>query len=181
VKIEERITGRERNQLCELVRNRLDTLRKSLEEVVIHNSASDSPSKQVKDHMLNKLLNEDWRPHFKINREVSENYPMANFTLDAIKDFSDSSCNHVHRFLVEFCFDNRQAVGTNLLKFEIASINSSLSNVEPIPVLICADSGALRYFGWDGSIASADEYEHAIRVAYKSIIKNPAIILALLK
>lgn len=181
MKIEERITGRDGNQLCIQVRNKLDSLRKSLEQVVIHNSASESPSKQVKDHMLNLLLSEDWRPHFKINREVSENYPLANFTLDAIKDFTSSECPHVHRFLVEFCFDNRQAVGTNILKFEIASSSSLNSNVEPMPVLICADSGALRYFGWDGSIASADEYEHAIRVAYKSVIKNPAIILALLK
>jgi hypothetical protein len=181
VKIEERITGRDKNQLCVQVTNRLDSLRNSLEQVVIHNSVSESPSKQVKTHMLHQLLSEDWRPQFKVNREVSENYPLANYTLDAIKDFSSSECTHVHRFLVEFCFDNRQAIGTNLLKFEIASTSGSSSNVEPMPVLICADSAALRHFGWDGSIASADEYEHAIRVAYKSVIKNPAIILALLK
>lgn len=179
MRIEERITGRETSDLCQIVIDTIKTLQVSLEAVIIETSTETSASKQVKDHMFNQLIAEGWRPRFKIDRNVSDLYPLANYVLDAIKDFSSEDCKHTHRFFVEFCFDNRQAIGSNVLKFEVASRAAAESNYLPVPVLICADSDALKHFGWDGSIASANEYEYALRVIYKSIIHNPPIILAL--
>jgi hypothetical protein len=129
--------------------------------------------------MFNHLIAEGWRPQFKISKEVSEMYPLANYVMDAMQDFTSPECTHTHRFFVEFCFDNRQAIGSNILKFEVASRAALEFDCQPVPVLVCADAEALKYFGWDGSIAGASEYEYALRVLYRDIVKYPPIILSL--
>ena len=146
---------------------------------MIETATDTSASKQVKDYMLNQLISEGWRPRFKIDKNISELYPLANYVLDAMQDFSSDKCNHIHRFFIEFCFDNRQAIGSNILKFEVASRAAVESNFDPLPILICADPKALKHFGWDGSIASENEYEYALRVVYRKIMQHPPIILAL--
>ena len=179
MRIEERITGRDMEDLCSIVLETIGTLQTSLEAVVIETTAESSASKQLKNHMFNKLITEAWRPQFKISKEVSEAYPTANYILDLMKDFESDACNHNHRFFLEFCFDNRQAIGSNILKFEVASRIAAQSDYSPVPVLVCADAAALKHFGWDGSIASANEYEYALRVVYREIMQYPPIILSL--
>ena len=179
MRIEERITGRDTEKLCQIVIETINALQASLEAVIIETTMETSASKQVKDHMFNQLVADGWRPRFKIDKNISELYPFANYILDAMQDFSSNKCNHTHRFLVEFCFDNRQAIGSNILKFEVASRAALESNFQPVPILICADSEALKHFGWDGSIASANEYEYAVRDVYRKIIQHPPMILAL--
>lgn len=181
MRIEERIPRRVKENLCHVVIENLDTIRRSLESIILSNSHTDSASKQVKDQMLNVLLEKGWLPDIKINKNISEVYPMANYILDAMKDIRGKDCPHAHRFFVEFCFDNRQAIGSNILKFEVASRAAIEFNLDPIPILICAEQETLKHFGWDGSIASANEYEHALRVAYSDVVNHPAIILALMK
>jgi hypothetical protein len=179
MRIEERITGRDTSDLCEIAIDTIKTLQSSLEAVIIETSTDTSASKQVKDHMFNQLVKDGWRPRFKIDKNVTDLYPLANYVLDAMQDIPAESCNHLHRFFVEFCFDNRQAIGSNILKFEVASRGALEASFMPVPILICADSDALKHFGWDSSIASANEYEYALRVVYRNIINHPAIILAL--
>ena len=179
MRIEERITGRKKEDLCSIVVDTIQALRKSLEAVVIESSAESSASKQLKNHMFNQLINDGWRPQFKISKEVSEAYPLANYIVDSMHDFLSEKCNHTHRFFVEFCFDNRQAIGANILKFEVACRAAVESNYLPVPVLVCADIEALKHFGWDASIAGASEYEYALRVVYRDIMLYPPIILAL--
>lgn len=179
MRIEERITGLEKEDFCQIVLDKIKALQTSLEAVVIETSIDSSASKQLKNHMFNQLISDGWRPQFKISKNVSEVYPLANYLLDAMQDFSSAECGHTHRFLVEFCFDNRQAIGSNILKFEVASRVAAASNFSPVPILVCADAGALKLFGWDGSIAGASEYEYALRVVYREIMLFPPIILAL--
>jgi hypothetical protein len=179
MRIEERITGRETETSCKIVRDMINALRANLEAAIIETSTIDSASKQLKDYMFNQLISDGWRPQFKISKNVSEVYPLANYLMDAIRDFSSDECQHVHRFFVEFCFDNRQAIGSNLLKFEVASRIAFESGIKPVPILVCAETDALKHFGWDGSIAGASEYEYALRSIYRSLIDFPPIILAL--
>jgi len=179
MRIEERITGREKEDLCSIVVETIRSLQTSLEEVVIETSIDSSASKQLKNHMFNQLITDGWRPQFKVSKEVSEAYPLANYILDAMHDFTSDKCKHTHRFFVEFCFDNRQAIGSNILKFEVASRAAVEANYSPVPVLVCADAGALKHFGWDGSIAGASEYEYALRAVYRDVMQFPPIILAL--
>jgi len=179
MRIEERITGGDKEDLCSIVVDTINALQKSLEAVVIESSVDSSASKQLKNYMFNQLITDGWRPQFKISKKVSEVYPLANYIVDVMHDFSSDKCNHTHRFFVEFCFDNRQAIGSNILKFEAASRAAVESNYLPVPVLVCADAEALKFFGWDGSIAGASEYEYALRVVYRDIMHYPPIILAL--
>jgi hypothetical protein len=179
MRIEERTTGPEREESCQIVTDTIRTLRTSLEAVVIERLANSSASKQLKDYMLNQLISGGWRPQFKISKNVSEAYPLANYVIDVMRDFSSSDCGHIHRFFLEFCFDNRQAIGSNILKFEIASRTSIESDFHPVPILVCAENDALRHFGWDGSIASASEYEYALRAVYRLLTLFPPTILAL--
>ena len=81
MRIEERITGREKDELCLIVVDTIRTLRTSLEAVVIETSLDSSASKQLKNHMFNQLIDDGWRPQFKISKEVSESYPLANYIL----------------------------------------------------------------------------------------------------
>ena len=179
MRIKEQITGHERSELCSIVRVQTQALQASLETVIIETSLELSASKQLKSFMFNQLVAEGWRSHFKISKDVSEVYPLANYVLDAMQDVTSNECNHTHRFLVEFCFDNRQAIGSNILKFEVASRVAIQSNYQPVPILVCAELEVLKDYGWDGSIASSAEYEYALRVLYRDLVQYPPIIFAL--
>lgn len=179
MRIEERTTGREKEESCQIVADTIKALQSSLEAVIIEKSVDSSASKQLKNYMFDQLISDGWRPQFKISKNVSEAYPLANYILDAMHDFASDKCDHIHRFLLEFCFDNRQAIGSNILKFEVASKAARESNYFPVPILVCADAEALKLFGWDGSIAGASEYEYALRVVYREIVNFPPVVLAL--
>ena len=88
-------------------------------------------------------------------------------------------CGHKHRFFSEFCFDNRQAIGTNLLKFQVAAANSRFHGYSPLGFLICADGFSIKNYGWDGGVASYQEYDHAIRIPYKNILNEPPILISI--
>jgi hypothetical protein len=78
-------------------------------------------------------------------------------------------------------FDNRQAIGTNLMKFEIASRNSVIGGRSPICIGICAEESKIRKLGWDGAAASSQEYLEAINGAYSSVLTNPPLIFSIEK
>jgi hypothetical protein len=105
----------------------------------------------------------------------------ANYRIDAVLDSEVTlECNHRHRIYLEICFDNRQAIGTNLLKFHAAS---EIFNIEPnrksLAILVCADNRTLKKHNWDSSAASSEEYEFAIRTPYSTVITEMPLLLTL--
>jgi hypothetical protein len=67
-------------------------------------------------------------------------------------------------------FDNRQAIGTNLLKFAVGQASFAGENHDVISLGICVSEGAKIRNGWDASVAIFDEYSGAIMMQYKNVI-----------
>jgi len=125
---------------------------------------------------LNGLLDEKfWQRKVLVGSKYLLNFPHANYTVDAIYKAGANELGGF-QFAVEACFDNRQSIGTNLLKFEIARQNSQ----NPMfGLIIAGNRELLKEYGWDGSIASAEEYESAMTSAYAEIIRANIYLLTL--
>lgn len=169
------------DSLCLVEQRRITGLKLALEQIVVALESKDSPSKQIKN-ATGEIFQQggDWRQPFQIDTNVSSIYPLSNYKLDAMIDESPANCEHFHRALVEQCFDNRQAIGTNLLKFQLAtSLFEARLNHITLSIIICADRHSLKLFGWDGSIASSEEYEAALRGPYAKIITTAPILMVI--
>lgn len=171
--------GKNQTDLCAYELNQIAELKKSIEGINVEKSVVDSPSKQIREATAELFKQGEWRQSFQFDTTVSDIYPATNYQLDAVLDYPNLDCGHSHRIFVEQCFDNRQAIGTNLLKFELAkSIYERSLDFKSLSLIICADKACLKKFGWDGSIASSEEYENALRGAYNSILKiNPVLLV----
>ena len=145
---------------------------------VFLDSSSGSTSKKLINALTPKLRMESWRNLWPIDRTVSSN-AYASFFIDYYKDENSLNCGHLHRYFLQFMFDNRQAIGTNLIKFEIASRNSLLGNRIPTCIAICAEELSVKKLGWDGGVASSQEYLDAINGPYLSILTNPPMIFSI--
>jgi hypothetical protein len=181
MEVEVKVTkGKSLSDLCPAERQVVSDIQLHLENLQLDKNSSDPASKQIKDATLEIFQNSAWRHPFLFDTSVSDVFPKTNYQIDAVMDLPHETCHHKHRFLVEHCFDNRQAIGTNLLKFELASsIFEQNLNASALPILICADKPSLKSFGWDGSIASSEEYENAIRSAYSQIIKVAPVLVVI--
>ena len=169
------------DSFCLVEQHRIMGLKGNLEKIIVAKNSKDSPSKQIKDATEEIFRNGgDWRQPFQFDSSVSSIYPLSNYRLDAMIDEISADCEHSHRILVEQCFDNRQAIGTNLLKFQLASslFENHLKHTA-LSIITCADRHSLKLFGWDGSIASSEEYEAALRGPYANIITANVVLMVI--
>jgi len=109
----------------------------------------------------------------------------AVFQLDA-KYECDSTCGESHVVNIVVCLNNREAIGTNFLKLEIASIRElRASNVEGfsdnhvLGLLITFDQNLLSLGGWDQSYAFSSEYASAYKMNYRPVLKSNILIFRL--
>lgn len=118
---------------------------------------------------------------FKSKMLVLPNVPVtghdANYRVDFLKTFRNESCSHKHQISIELCFDNRQVIGTNLLKAHLA--NQLGEEGKNIAILIVAEE-KLRNQAYDGSIGTESEYETALLAAYSSVIDSEITLFTLL-
>jgi hypothetical protein len=124
------------------------------------------------------LLDAGWTARWPIDRSVSHD-GYASFFIDYHLDEDAKDCGHYHRFFLQLMFDNRQAIGTNLLKFEIASRNSIMNGRMPTCIAICAEDSKVKKLGWDGAAASSQEYLGAIAGPYANVLTSPPIIFSI--
>jgi hypothetical protein len=179
VKFVESFPGRLKENLCAQQLNVIEKLTEAIHKVELHSNSKEQTTSVLRAQLDDFLEESGWKESFRVDNLISLEFPTANYTLDLSLDSANSSCGHLHRYFIEFCFDNRQAIGTNLLKFEVASRNAELQNRVPLPILICATAQAIKQFGWDGGVASYQEYDHALRIPYKNIITQPPALIAL--
>lgn len=92
------------------------------------------------------------------------------------------SCGSLHKVNLVLCLNNRESIGTNFLKLEIAAQEDirnhkgrELFDRNILGILISFNEGLLKAGGWDPSYASADEYTFAYKHAYRPIIKSNVI------
>jgi hypothetical protein len=136
-------------------------------------------SGQLRRHVKDFFTTNAWITNYKFANDVPEDLSDVNYRFDGILDILENECAHRHRFFIEICFDNRQSIGTNLLKFELATKNfETNSERKSLGIMLCADRSALRKFGWDESAASSEEYEVALRGPYGGImIHQPTLLV----
>jgi hypothetical protein len=62
-----------------------------------------------------------WKTKFRFGDFPELGGTQAAVTLDAARDWRETPCGHHHRFLLEICTDNRQAILLNLAKLEFGA------------------------------------------------------------
>jgi hypothetical protein len=154
---------------CSHVTGEIQAL-KGLIETIDLNVALGKTTQQIQKQLNPQLEILGWILNFTYDSNTISGSPSANYHLNAIKDLPDDKCGHRHRLLLELCFDNRQAIGTNLLKFETAKrIFEKNPDCQTNSIILCGSQEALTNLKWDGGVASFSEYENALLTVYKDI------------
>lgn len=179
MKVLESFPGRTLDDLCPTQHVNIKSLVDTINAVDLPKNAREATTSVLRSQIDEALTVAGWKNDFVIDSRISLEFPTANYNLDLSLDSPNSKCEHRHRFLLEFCFDNRQAIGTNLLKFEIATLNSEAQQWKTLPILVCATSRAIKEFGWDSGVGSYQEYDHALRIPYSRVISHPPVLIAI--
>lgn len=82
-----------------------------------------------------------------------------------------TGCERTHFLNVELCLNNREAIGTNILKPEIMARTHKGENHAGL--LICASRDLLLSGNWDASYADDSEYLVAYKLVYHSVMSAP--------
>lgn len=157
----------------------LNELKGELQRIEVSpGNSSGGMSKRLSASLQSFFESSGWTSMWPIDKSVPyDSY--ASFFIDYQLDKDDTACGHMHRYFLQLMFDNRQAIGTNLLKFEIASRNSLISGRMPVCMAVCIEDGQVRKLGWDGAAASAQEYLVAIAGPYSCILTCSPIIFSI--
>ena len=88
-------------------------------------------------------------------------------------------CLSLHKVNLVLCLNNRESIGTNFLKLEVAAQEDIRNNKQfelfdrnVLGVLVSFNESLLKEGTWDASYASADEYTFAFKHAYRGIVKS---------
>jgi hypothetical protein len=130
---------------------------------------SNSMRKSIKEHTEN-LNGFVWIPRTRDGQ--------APFSIDARLTCS-GDCASIHILNIVICLNNREAIGTNFLKLEVAALSEIRKFQEKevldsnlLGVLITLDSDVLSLGKWDPSYADSSEYSAGMRKFYKSFFKS---------
>ena len=164
---------------CAIETATIGTIIESLKQVSFVIGTNSTAPKIISSWIKNFAHEFGWIESFRINPDIPKDLPITNYLMDGILDQYEAECGHHHRFLIQTCFDNRQAIGTNLLKFEMAKLKFCKTTQHKIlPIIICAEPQVLKMLKWDGSVASSSEYELALLAGYNGILdSNPMLII----
>ena len=133
-----------------------------------------APSKIVRNALEHEFRTRDWDLSMLLAPRFPRDIPNQTVLIDASSSAREKDCQERHLLSVEICFDNRQTIGTNLLKMEMARREFlKQGKGETLGLLIVASRQTLRDGGWDNSVGSSEEYETALISGYGSLIRCP--------
>ena len=122
---------------------------------------------------------------FSIFSSEDEPNSKAIFQLDG-RAVCDKACGQVHVMNLVLCFNNREAIGTNFLKLEVAALESikryrevNASKENFLGVLVQLTDGLKSMGKWDASYATSIEYSDAFGKAYKPLLTSNIVGLQL--
>lgn len=171
MRIEKSCLGSEANaNECKSVTDVVEVFRSRLANIDLE-SASTGPSQTVKQGLDGLAENPGWEKKFLFSREAHSSLPNANYTVNYLYVEKHCSCGYRHKIFFHLCFDNRQAIGTHLLRFKLAThLDSKLPNNRPVAVAVVADARAKKKFGWDNAAATYEEFAQALELEYAEIL-----------
>ena len=105
----------------------------------------------------------------------------ATLQLDGIGKCA-GKCGTVHLLNIVLCLNNREGIGTNFMKLEVAAkenIRNYHSNTifdeNVLGVMVTLDDSLLSAGSWDSAYANANEYTFNFQKAYKGLLKSNII------
>lgn len=156
-----------------------DSLRSSLEEIDIESAIqqrSESFKKCLSDAFIRSTAVE-WSKSSIFENPALNDVP-AIFRLDG-KAKCSGACGSIHRMNIVLCLNNREAIGSNFLKLEIAAYEQiryaekiAIYEENILGVLLTLDTAVLESGNWDNSYANANEYTFAFKHAYRVNLKS---------
>lgn len=109
----------------------------------------------------------------------------ALFELDLQSD-CDKSCGKLHRINAVICLNNREAVGSNFLKLELAAQElirytngQALTDENVLGILVSFNKKVLTLGGWDPAYANSTDYTFAFTFAYSSMLRSRILAIKL--
>ena len=139
------------------------------------------PSRQVRDLVENRMLTNGWEARILLDRQLPDEISLANYTVDYQVIFESKGCDYKHQLVVEMCFDNRQAIGTNLLKADFANrIFTAVPSRASVAILVVLNSGAREAGRWDNGVGVQDEYSLALRRVYTHNVSTTILLLVVI-
>lgn len=137
-------------------------------------------SNQIKAILQEPAVYGDWELDFLVSPQATRDYPDAHLKINYLWVSSDCQCNRRHKIFVHRCFDNRQAIGTNLMRFMVADKSpTKSSNDDYAFVALVADRGA-KQSAWDGAIGAYEEYFFAVNGGYQ-VLEIPPLDFAIIR
>lgn len=169
------------SNLVACYREPISQIRRTLESIPAFQDPNFSRSATIRDALRDELAGESrWISDFISLDTIPRNMPNKNYVIDYIFDGDCVNCEQRHRLLVEVCFDNRQAVGTNVFKFETAaSFFERRTGGKALSLIVCGARGALNAGGWDSGVADENEYQVALDTAYSDYLRTDFSMLVM--
>lgn len=107
----------------------------------------------------------------------------APFSIDASYS-CNKKCGSFHIVNIVVCLNNRETIGSNFLKIEVAALaeirkyqDVEILDSNVLGILITLDRDVLSTGHWDPAYADSSEYAAALRKFYKPFIKSNIISL----
>jgi hypothetical protein len=153
-----------------------DLVRKTLESVDLNQLDASTKTTEYIRQNLDRHLH-SWSTKVLFTSVLPPNRATSNYKIDYQLRNKDSS-TATNLVSLELVFDNRQAIGTNLLKLETSARQFVFDTGGTCLSLIVAPSQDLKDSGyWDDSVATGPEYSWAIRKAYNFLLTSPLVLI----
>lgn len=155
---------------CVSVNRAIETFRSRLSDIELPSNGS-GPSQTIKKALEEISETPGWEKKYLFSREAHTSLPNANYTVNYLFVTQNCDCGFRHKVFFHLCFDNRQAIGTNLLRFKLATFTNAKGPMDrPFAVAVVADASAKAKYGWDNSAGTYEEFVQAIELEYAEVL-----------
>lgn len=159
---------------------RMDNLQREIEEK-LRNLQLTKPNATA---TLREYLGEifvNYKKKVDVFPNVIKSGAAANYCIDYLSVIRECACGSKHQIALELCFDNRQAIGTNILKAHFSNklLNQKESN-SSIAILVVAED-AIKAKAYDTSTGSESDYESALLSLYAPVLTSAICIFTLIE
>lgn len=125
-------------------------------------------SNKVKLPLISWAIQNGWKKNRIIDASIPSGISNSIYKVSLLRDLPNNSCPHHHRIFLHCFFDNRQAIGTNILKLQFAVDNFQRDETKIAhAIAIVVDTNVRSKYGWDKSVGTSEEYEFAIKHPFK--------------
>ncbi len=164
---------------CASILDAIGIFKRQLETIDLTEGGT-GPSNTIKSKLSEIEKLPGWEKKFLFSREAHSSLPNANYTVNYLYVEQKCSCGFRHKLFLHLCFDNRQAIGTHLLRFKAAmEANAKQTFDRPISVAVVADMKAKEKYGWDNSAATYEEFAQALDFEYAAVLELPLHFLVI--